>query len=83
MTLNEQIRRSVLLCLYGTRKMPVGESFIVRHVTLDTGCDKDAAMTEVNFLKDAGLVETIPDPFGPTLYYKLTPAGVLHYERNR
>jgi hypothetical protein len=83
MTLNEQIRRAAMECLYGTRKMPVGESFIVRYVSLDVGCEKEAVMPEVNFLKEAGFVQTIEDPFGPTLYYKLTPSGVLHYERNR
>ncbi len=83
MTENEQIRHAVLVCLYGTRKMPVGESFISRTVSRDVGCESAAVMPEVHFLKDAGFVTTVEDPFGPTLYFKLTPAGILHYERNR
>ncbi len=83
MTAEEAIRHALLATLYGTRAIRVGTPFLQRAVRQDCGAEPAAVGTEITFLNDAGLVDTEPDGIGSSDYWKLTAAGVLHYERHR
>lgn len=83
MTTEEHIRHALLSTLYGTRHIRVSTSFLLTALWNDCRAAGAAVDPEITFLKDAGLMDTERDGIGSSDYWKLTAAGVLHYERNR
>ncbi len=83
MTSEEHTRHAILTCLYGTRAIKVAASFIQRDVGRDTGADGKAVAAELVFLTAAKLITAETESLGSTLYYQITPEGILHHERNR
>ena len=83
MTEQEHIRHALLRTLYGTRAIRVSTPFL--HTAMRNECRAAPATVdaEIVFLTDAELMDTEPDGVGSSDYWKLTAAGVLHYERHR
>lgn len=82
MTREQSIRHECLLQLYGARPMAITAAHVARVAKrngddfLDHECEAELA-----FLKDQGLAEERTDPGTGETRYRLTSAGVIHYEK--
>jgi len=79
----DQIRQEILMQLYAQRPLAVGAWRIHRDAWkshYDYTLDEIAR--ELDFLEGEGLVERAPCPGLSEIKYKVTSAGIKHYEQN-
>lgn len=82
MTREQSIRHECLLQLYGARPHMITADFIARIAKRQGDDFLDLEIeAELVFLKDQNFVEERTDPGTGETRYRLTSAGVIHYEK--
>jgi Fe2+ or Zn2+ uptake regulation protein len=79
----EELRHAVLEVVYA-RPGPVLTARAISRVVqraVSFTVDEEDIRAELQFLKNAGYVESVRDDLGSTEYWKVTAAGTLFYER--
>ncbi len=84
MTRAQDIRKELLLRLYGSRPLALTASYLVRQCGKEdfqvTPAEADA---ELVFLADQGFLQSIEDPVSGEARWRITSDGVLEYEKSR
>ena len=80
MTRNQEIRKEVLLQLYGIRPLPLSPYAILRRAQFDF--TEREIKAECEFLKHQGLAAPIEDPATGETKYLITARGILEQEQS-
>ena len=84
MTRNQEIRKEVLLQLYGMRPLPLSPYAIARRARRAQFDFSEAEIrAECEFLAGQGLAEVIQDPASGETKYVITSRGVLEQEKGQ
>jgi len=82
MTRNQEIRKEVLLQLYGMRPLPLSPFSIARRARrAQFDFTEKEIKAECEFLRGQGLAEAIEDPASGEAKYAITSRGVLEQEK--
>jgi Fe2+ or Zn2+ uptake regulation protein len=84
-TEREELRHIVLEVVYARPGPVLSTRAVTRQAARSSAfaIDECAVLRELDLLKDQGLVTSVIDDLGSSLYWKITAAGTLRYERGQ